>query len=183
MPASPATMIEAEAGRVSDRKQAIAEFLRQCHAATWPVLSSLTEAERALPVYGDGDALWSVGDLVGHLADAEGGLLGQIERLLAGQATVPEDFDLDRWNRSAVRRSKGRSHPELLDQILKAHQEALATLAATPEAALDQTGRHGSGEMLTVEGFFRRMADHRRDHTAAIQRVVTRPGKAPQESR
>lgn len=156
----------------SNRKQAIADSMRQSHAATWPVLSSLTEAELRLPVFGDGEALWSIGDLVGHLADAEGGLLGQVQRLLAGQTTVPEDFDLDRWNRSAVRRSKGRSHPELLDQILKAHQEALAALAATPESALDQSGRHGSGEILTVEGFFRRMGDHRRGHTADIQQAL-----------
>jgi hypothetical protein len=168
---------------MSQRKQAIAEYLRQSHAATWPVLSSLTEAERALPVFGDGDARWSVSDLVGHLADAESGLLGQIERLLAGKATVPEDFDLDRWNRSAVRRSKGRTHQDLLDQILKAHQEALAMLAAIPESSLDQSGRHGSGEVLTVEGFFRRMADHRLGHTADLQQARNRQGGPAPKSR
>jgi len=154
---------------MSERKQAIADYMRRSHAATWPVLSALTEAVLPLPVFGDGEALWSIGDLVGHLADAESGLLGQVQRLLAGKATVPENFDLDRWNRSAVRRSKGRPLSDLLDLILKGHQEALTTLEATDEASLDRSGRHASGEILTVEGFFRRMADHRREHTGDIE--------------
>ena len=157
---------------MSDRKQAIADSMRNSHAATWPVLSSLTEAELRLPVFGDGEAMWSIGDLVGHLADAEPGLLGQVRRLLAGKSTVPDDFDLDRWNRSAVRRSRGRPLQELLEHIPKAHQEALTTLEATGEGSLDRSGRHASGEVLTVEGFFRRMADHRRDHTADIQQAL-----------
>ena len=157
---------------MSERKQAIADYMRISHAATWPVLSALTEAELHLPVFGDGEALWSIGDLVGHLADAESGLLGQVQRLLAGKATVPEDFDLNRWNRSAVRRSRGRPLQDLLDHILKSHREALTTLEATDEALLDRIGRHSSGEMLTVEAFFRRMSDHRRDHTADIQQAL-----------
>jgi len=164
---------------MSDRKQAIADSMRSSHAATWPVLSSLTEAELRLPAFGDGEAMWSIGDLVGHLADAEPGLLGQVQRLLAGRATVPDDFDLNRWNRSAVRRSKGRPLQELLEHILKAHQEALTTLEATAEASLDQSGRHASGDVLTVEGFFRRMADHRRDHTADIQQALKSQVRPP----
>src|SRR3989304_1050508 len=140
IPASPGTTIAQEGSRMSDRKQAIADSMRNSHAATWPVLSSLTEAELRLPVFGDGEAMWSIGDLVGHLADAEPGLLGQVQRLLAGKAAVPDNFDLDRWNRSAVRRSQGRPIQELLEHIPKAHQEALTTLEATAEASLDRSG-------------------------------------------
>jgi hypothetical protein len=157
---------------MSDRKQTIADYLRQSHAATWPVLSSLTEADLGLPVFGDGEAQWSIGDLVAHLADAESGILGQVQRLMAGQPTVPEGFDLDRWNRSAVRRNKARPLPDLLEHILKAHREALSTLEATDDSSLDLSGRHARGDILTAEGFFRRMADHRRDHTGDIQHAL-----------
>jgi uncharacterized damage-inducible protein DinB len=157
---------------MADRKQAIADYMRQSHDATWPVLSSLSEADRGLPVFGDGDAPWSIGDLVAHLADAESGILGQVQRLLAGKETVPQDFDLSRWNRSAVRRNKSRTYEDLLDHIRKAHLEALKTLEATEAASLELTGRHASGDILTVEGFFRRIADHRRDHTRDIQQAL-----------
>jgi hypothetical protein len=161
-----------EASSVSERKRRLAEYLKAAHAATWPVLSGLTEVDLPRRVFGDGDALWTVADLMAHLADAESGILGQVQRLLAGKLTVPDDFDLDRWNRSAVRRGKGRRLPDLLEDIRRAHGEALSTLEATDETSLDRKGRHSSGDVLTVEGFFRRMADHRRGHTADIERAL-----------
>jgi hypothetical protein len=151
--------------------------MAEVHAETWPVLSTLTEDDRRLAVFGDGDALWSIADLVGHLADAEAGMLGQLQRLLAGKPTVPDDFDLDRWNRSAVRRAKSRTYEELLQTMLEAHRATLATLESTPEASLDLTGRHSSGDILTVEGYFRRIVDHRRDHTAHIRRALADRGR------
>jgi uncharacterized damage-inducible protein DinB len=157
---------------MADRKRLLADYMRASHESTWSVLSALTDADLLRPVFGDGDALWTIADLVVHLADAESGILGQIQRLLAGQQTVPEDFDLNRWNRSAVRRGKGRALADLLEHIQRAHGEALATLDSTDEARLDLKGRHASGDILTVEGFFRRMADHRRGHTADIKHAL-----------
>jgi hypothetical protein len=159
---------------MTDRKQAIADHMRHCHEATWPVLTALSDDERRQPALGDGEAAWTVGDVVAHLADAEAGLLGQVQRLLAGKQTVPEDFDLDRWNRRAVRRNRDRPHTDLLEQIRASHLAALETLAATEEAALDLKGRHSSGDILTAEGFFRRMADHRQAHTRDILRALGR---------
>lgn len=150
---------------MSGRRQAIESYMRQAHGETWPVLSALSEADLARPVYNEGEGLWSVRDVIGHLADAESGLLGQVRRLIAGQATVPEDFDLDRWNRGAVRRSRNRTLADLLDQIRGSHEQALVTVRTLDDPALDLEGRHSSGAILSAEGFFRRMADHRREHT------------------
>jgi hypothetical protein len=162
---------------MSERKRLLAAYLTDSHDRTWPILSSLTEVDLPRPVFGDGDELWTIGDLVVHLADAESGILGQVRRLLAGEQTVPENFDLNRWNRSAVRRGKGRQLAELLEHIGRAFSEALATIAGADESLFDRKGRHSSGDILTVEGFFRRMADHRRDHTGDIERVL-RSGEA-----
>jgi len=166
----------AEAGSAPSRKQSIADHMRQSHAASWAILTGLQENDLGRKVYGDGEALWSVGDLLAHLADAESGMLGQVRRLLAGQPTVPDDFDLDRWNRSAVRRNRSRPLPDLLDQILRSHQDALATLEAAEETSLDLMGRHSSGEVLTVEGYFRRIVDHRMAHSDDIDGAVRAGG-------
>jgi len=150
--------------------------MHAAHQATWAVLSAIPEADRLRPVYGEGGP-WTVRDVVAHLADAESGLLGQVRRLLAGQVTVPPDFDLNRWNRGAVRRSQGRPFEDLLNEIQTSHVEALRTLQACPEEDLDRRGRHSSGEILSVEGFFLRMADHRRGHTRDIQQALA--GRLP----
>ena len=156
---------------MSERKQTIDLYMRQAHQATWPVLAAIPEPARATPVYGEGGP-WTVRDVVAHLADAEAGLLGQVQRLMAGEATVPPDFDLNRWNRSAVRRSQGRPFDDLIEEIRKSHLEAVRTLQSCDEAGLDLQGRHSSGEILSAEGFFRRMADHRREHTRDIQQAL-----------
>ena len=156
---------------MSERKKAIEAYLRHAHQATWPILAEIPESARATPVYGEGGP-WTVRDVVAHLADAETGLLGQVQRLLAGKVTVPPDFDLNRWNRSAVRRSQGRPFEDLIEEIRRSHLEAVNTLQLCSEDGLDLQGRHSSGETLTAEGFFRRMADHRREHTHDVQQAL-----------
>jgi len=159
---------------MSKRKAAIREYLLAAHARTWPVLTSLKPEDLSAPVYGDGDSLWTVRELIGHLADSEGGLLGQVNRLVAGQMTVPEDFDLNRWNRSAVRKRAALQVPELLDQIQAAFRQALEFLDGLNESLLDLKGLHSSGKVLTAEGFLRRMADHRSEHVADLKAALGR---------
>ena len=160
---------------MSERKRAIESSLRQAHQATWPVLAAIPEADRTRLVYSEGDGQWTVRDIVAHLADAEAGLLGQVQRLMAGKVTVPDHFDLNRWNRSAVRRSQGRTFDDLVEQIAQSHREAMTTLETCDVAGLDLQGRHSSGEILTGEGFFRRMADHRQEHTRDILQAIAGP--------
>ncbi len=64
--------------------------------------------------------------------------------------------------------------PELLDRILQAYFEALAFLDQVGEEDLDLRGRHSSGEVISAETFFRRMASHRVEHSTDIQDVCSR---------
>lgn len=154
------------------RKQMIEDYMRAANGESLPILIGIPEDSLGTLVYGEGEGPWTVRDVVSHLADAETGLLGQVRRLLAGGETVPANFDLDRWNRSAVRRNRDRTYPELLEAIRTSFAEALKTLEQTPEEALDLVGRHPSGENLTAEGYFRRMADHRRQHASDIRTAL-----------
>jgi hypothetical protein len=148
--------------------------MQEMHQQTWPVLSSVDEEDYAEEVYREDEKMWRVRDVIAHLADSERGLLGQVKRLIAGEQTVPEDFDLNHWNRSAVRKTANVAVPELLEQISSAYEETLQVLNELDDAVLDQVGRHSSGRMLTVEGFFRRVLSHRSEHVADIQKALTR---------
>jgi hypothetical protein len=157
---------------MNDRAQSLHSYLTDAHSETWKVLMGLRAEDLEVPLYMQAEPGWKVRDAVAHLADAEHGLLGQVRRLVAGQQTVPEDFDLNRWNRGAVRRRAGRSLEDLLEELRTGHEAALAFLATVPEESFDRVGRHGSGEWLTVEAYFRRMADHRREHVGDITRAL-----------
>jgi len=159
---------------MSERRQAIRQYLLTAHDKTWPVLTGLQAEDMAVAVYGDGETLWTVREILGHLADAEPGLLGQVSRLVAGEVTVREGFDLARWNHTAVRKRAGQPVADLLSQIEVAFQEALQFLDGLDESVLDLTGRHSSGKILSAEGFLRRMADHRSEHVADLQAALGR---------
>lgn len=157
---------------MSERKDELRNHLENRHAETWPFLQGLTEGDMPVEVYSSEDATWTVKDLLGHLADGERGNFGQAKRLVAGEQTVPEDFDLDRWNRGAVRRAAETSPDDLLRVISESYSSALAFLETLDESDLDKVGRHSSGEMMTTEAFLRRMVNHRLEHVTDIKSAL-----------
>ena len=157
---------------MSERKDQLRSHMENRHAETWPFLQGLTEGDMPVEVYSSEDATWTVKDLLGHLADGERGNFGQAKRLVAGEQTVPEDFDLDRWNRGAVRRAAETSPDDLLGAIAEAYSAALAFLETLDESDLDKVGLHSSGETMTTEGFLRRMVNHRLEHVTDIKSAL-----------
>lgn len=159
---------------MGDRIADLRQHIERQHAATWPFLESLKDSDMPVVVYSGEEQQWTVRDLLGHLADGEGGNLGQAKRLVAGEQTVPEDFDLDRWNRSAVRRTKELTPSELLERISGAYAQALEFIQTLEEHQLDLVGRHASGQMLSAERILKRMADHRAEHVADMRTALGR---------
>lgn len=157
---------------MSDRKSDIREFIQACHQESWPFLTSLTVEDSGKLLYQDDGENWSIHTLISHLADSERGMLGQVKRALAGEMTVPDDFDLDRWNRGVAKRSADGTIPEFLDSILDAYQQCLELLDTLEESELDVQGRHASGDILTIEGFLRRIAKHRLRHAQDAMKVI-----------
>lgn len=158
--------------RLDERMRALRDHMERVNSETWPVLIALTAEDMQVEVYSGEEGLWTVKDVLGHLADAERGQLGQAQRLVAGERTVPPDFDIDRWNRRAVRRAGPGSPQELLDEISDAFREALTFLDGLSEDDLDKTGLHSSLRTFTTEGFLRRIVDHREEHTSDIQAAL-----------
>lgn len=157
---------------MSERKQSIRDYVVHKHEESWRILQTLSTAELDLPVYDGGtETGWTIGDIVAHLADAESGLLTQAKRVAAGERPLPPDFDIDRWNRSAVRRRKEATFEDHLQAIEDAHQAALDFLDEVDEENLDREGIRPGQDRLTVEGFFRRMVNHRAQHVEDIQRA------------
>ncbi len=158
---------------MSQRKQEIRDYVVRRHHETWPILQSLGPDQLDTQVYGHGaEDGWTVRELVAHLAEAEGGLLGQAKRLAKGEQPLPPDFDIDRWNRSAVRKRKDAPLNEHLSSIEQAHQEALEFLEQIDEPNLDNEGLRPGPERVTVEGLLRRMVNHRAQHVEDMLRAL-----------
>ena len=152
----------------SDRKAKLRQTIEADHAASLAIYNRVTPEQWSLPVPSDEGAQWTAHDVLAHVAGSEAGQLGQIQRGLAGGVTVPDDFDVDRYNRRAVQKQAAVPVAELLAIIERDHALVLAALDAVSDADLDVTGRHARGDTLTIEQVFHRSTEHRRQHSQAL---------------
>ena len=155
----------------SDRKAALRADLA---AALQEVLALVADLppehwERRTPT-ADG---WTVRDTLSHLVTGEAGNLFIARGIAAGQDLYRPDFDLDRYNRRNIEKHAARTPQELLTELQRVRQETLTFLDSLDEATLLREGRRTTGEWTTVEGVFRRIADHQREHAAEIRAALS----------
>ena len=157
---------------MSNRIDSIRQRVTADHAASMALFKSLTPEQWATPVPSETDAPWVAKDVLAHVAVSESGQLNVINGVLAGGDPVPADFDLARYNRGSVKKRADKTVAEHLQEIETAHVQVLAKLGGISEADLDKSGRHARGDRLTVEGFFIRITEHRRQHAEELQRAL-----------
>lgn len=155
------------------RKVTAVKKLQETREAFLGLARRLAEADWTQPIYTHGEK-WTAGDVLRHLTDAESGMLGTMRNILAGGGGVPEDFDLDRWNRSRVAKAKEMTPSELLSQMEENREELLAFIDELEPEELDEKGRHASLRIMSIEEILHQIADHERQHMADLQQALER---------
>jgi hypothetical protein len=153
---------------MSDRKDKLRQTIQADDAASLAIFKRLSREQWERPVPSDEGADWKARDVLAHVAVSEGGQLVVIGRILTGEGGVPADFELNRYNRRAVQKQAERSTDDLLASIERDHANVLGSLEAASDADLDKTGRHARGDTLTIEQFFLRITEHRRQHAEEL---------------
>lgn len=149
---------------MSERKESLRAELETSRAYLLSVTEQIDPKRALLPTE---NPLWTVRDILAHLAGAEPGLQATVHRFLAGQE-LPEGFSLDYWNRRQVEKRQERSVAELLASLAASREETRRLLDSLSEEQLDVPGRHAAGFETTVEGVFRILAFHERSHGQEI---------------
>ncbi len=157
---------------MSERKDKLRQTIEADDAASLAIFRRLSPQQWDLPVPSDEGANWKARDVLAHVAVSEGGQLTVIRRVLAGEGGVPPDFELSRYNRRSVEKQAARTVDDFVAGIERDHAQLMAELEAVNDADLDKTGRHARGDMLTVEQFFHRVTEHRRQHAEELARNV-----------
>ena len=115
---------------------------------------------------------WTVKQALLHLATSETGQIGTGKAIAAGQPTVPDDFDLNRYNNRQVEKNKDKQPAEILFGMAESRQKLLALLEEVPDEALDKRGKHARGDVISLEQLFYRIGEHEADHTVEIKRAL-----------
>src|SRR5512139_3635419 len=144
---------------LSERKHLIHDHLIRTREELLEVIGRLETVDWDRPVqYVEGG--WTVKQALLHVAMSESGQLTAGKAIAAGQPTVPDDFDLNRYNRRQIEKNKEKQPPEILFGMAESRQRLLAFLEQVPEDALDKSGKHGRGDIITLEQLFRRIGEH-----------------------
>src|SRR5262245_19221572 len=121
----------------SERKAKLREGLARDRQILLDAVAALTEEDYARSCGHESD--WTVKDLIGHIAYAEGSMIPLAQGGVAGEARKqPPDFDIDRWNESRVRRAREQSVPQLLERLATSREQLLALLDTLGDADLDR---------------------------------------------
>jgi uncharacterized damage-inducible protein DinB len=123
------------------------------------------------PVYSEG-AAWNARQLLLHLMISDKGQLLTLRMIAEGGEGVPADFDLERYNRRSVEKQAETSIEAARAALDASAAERESWLASLDDAALERSGRHGSGQIMTVEQILSLMARHERSHADDIARAL-----------
>ena len=153
---------------LSERKHAIHDHLLHTREALLEVIGQMQPSDWEQPVQAV-EGGWKVKQVLLHLATSESGQINAGKAIAAGQPSVPDDFDLNRYNNRQVEKNKDKQPPEILFGMAESRQKLLAFLGEVSAEDLDRRGKHGRGDVLSLEQLFYRIGEHEAEHTAEIK--------------
>lgn len=149
-------------------KQTIKEELREAREGLYRAIAGLTDAQWQDRAYSEEGGEWRVLDVLRHIVDSERGMTALMAQVRAGGAGVPDDFDLNRWNRRVVEKMQARSLDDLTTALAQNRVALFDFIDGLADEDWDKKGRHASGYIMTIEEVCRLIAAHERAHTADI---------------
>ncbi|MBI5566497.1 MAG: DinB family protein [Chloroflexi bacterium] len=156
---------------LSERKQVLHDHLIRTREQLLEVVGQLQPEDWAKVVQST-EGGWTVKQALLHLATSETGQIDTGKAIAAGQPTVPDDFDLNRYNNRQVEKHKDRQPGEILSAMAESRQKLMAFLEEVSEDALDKRGKHARGDVISLEQLFYRIGEHEADHAAEIKRAL-----------
>jgi hypothetical protein len=156
---------------LSERKHLIHDHLIRIREELLELIGQMDTHDWEHPVQ-TAEGGWTVKQALLHLATSESGQILTGKAIAAGQPTVPDDFDLDRYNRRQLEKNQAKQPPEILFGMAESHQKLLVFLDTVTAEDLDKRGKHGRGDVISLEQLFYRIGEHEAEHMAEIKRAL-----------
>jgi len=156
---------------LSERKHLIHDHLLRTREELLEVIGQMQTADWDRLVQST-DSGWTVKQALLHLATAESGQIKTAQAIAAGQSTVPDDFDLNRYNRRQIEKNQAKQPPEILFSMAESRQKLLAFVDEVSAEDLEKRGKHGRGDVISLEQLFYRIGEHEAEHTAEIKQAL-----------
>ncbi len=120
-----------------------------------------------------GEEGWIARDMLGHLMSGERGMIFNAKRSAAGQPpTMPDDFDLDRYNQGQARKQADKSVTQLLAELDAVRAATLSFLDGLSDEQLIIPTVHPVVKPITVGGIFKVIAIHQTQHAEELEKAI-----------
>lgn len=118
------------------------------------------------------DPGWTVQQVVAHFITIERSMQWLFKDILSGGPGSPENFDVDRFNRTQPRKLDGMSLEDLLEKFQGVRRDTIAIVADMEDEDLDREGRHAFHGHGKLERFIVWAYEHARLHLDDIRKFL-----------
>ena len=156
---------------MTNRLDRIITELKHNEKETIVFFDSLNAEQLALTVYPE-DPGWTVQQILAHFITIEGTMQWLFRDILAGGPGSPENFDVDRFNRTQPKKLDGLSLEELFARFKTVRGETIAIVEGMSDEDLNREGRHAFHGHGKLERFIVWAHEHARLHLDDIRSVL-----------
>jgi hypothetical protein len=156
---------------MTDRRLDIIEKLQESLEDSVTFFRSLTPDELDANVYQD-DESWTVKQVVAHFITIERSMQWLFKNILSGGPGSPENFDVDKFNRTQPNKFFGLSLDELIEHFRLVRQDTIAIVRGMEENDLDREGLHAFHGHGRLERFIRWAYEHEHNHEDDIREAL-----------
>ena len=145
--------------------------LRESRDALFEVLRGLSPEQWQETVFAEGET-WTVATVLAHLVESERGMSIHVHKIRKGEPTIPEDFDLERWNAGLVRRTGEVGPEELMANAATTRARTLEVMDSLDDSEWNLIGRHPSRGEITVAQYYETIHAHEVGHLGDIRAAL-----------
>lgn len=156
----------------TERRDHWKEKLSESREALFALLNGLSPEQWQTTVFAEGER-WTVATVLAHLVESERGMSIHVHKIRKGESTIPEDFDLERWNAGLVRRTGEIVPEELMANAVATRAQTLEVLESLDSREWELTGRHPSRGEITVDQYYETIHAHEVGHLGDIRAALS----------
>ena len=156
---------------MADRRADIMAELEKGGEESIAFFKSLTAEEFTVQVYQDG-AKWTAKQVLAHFITIERSMHWLFKNISSGGSGAPEDFDIERFNRTQTSKLDEFTLDELISQFRTIREETISIVKEFSEDDLDREGLHAFHGFGKLERFIRWAYEHARIHENEIRQAL-----------
>ena len=156
---------------MTDRRTDIIAELEKGGEESIAFFKSLTDEELTVQVYQDG-AKWTAKQVLAHFITIERSMHWLFNNISSGGPGAPEDFDIERFNRTQTSKLDEYTLDELISQFSTVRDDTISIVKELSVEDLDREGLHAFHGHGKLERFIRWAYEHTRIHENEIRQAL-----------